>query len=539
MQRPDGSFETETGLYVEPLQLQVVCRRLWDELPADTETIAVENLQAFGDVDAALAAYYDASVANVAGGDVRAERVVRDWFGDRLITAGGIRGQVLREQSASGGLDNGSVDRLVATHLVRSEQRDGKSWLELAHDRLVAPVRNSNAAWLEQRLHPMQRQAALWEQDRRPPSLLLRGRALKDAERWARDHPQALLPREEAFLTGSRRQRRSTRLKLGALVLVTVVVTVAAAAFLREWRNAVAAERAARSQTLASDARAALSTAAPQTALAKAIEAVGLRRTPLARAALREAMLANPVAYAIPASPGARKAAAGGKGRLEDEALVFSSDGRLLLGRTLDGSLHLWRGADGRALPLPGAPAPVGRPGGSFEGIAGIGFSGQTPLALIRRNGGPAVLNLATGRAFHRGAGAESPLIFHGDRNRVLALEDGRLTPRTGKLSVKVAPANTAATVVRSGTGRVVATLPAFGSLFSRSRRRPPESPCSCTRTSSRRPRSGRTAVCWPSRTRTEWSASGSSRPRSRSSPSDRVGPRRSRSRRPAAGSPR
>ena len=51
---PTAASSSETGLYVEPLQLQVVCRRLWDELPPDARTIGVENLLASGDVDAAL-----------------------------------------------------------------------------------------------------------------------------------------------------------------------------------------------------------------------------------------------------------------------------------------------------------------------------------------------------------------------------------------------------------------------------------------------------------------------------------------------------
>ena len=127
----------------------MVCRRLWDELPPDARTIGVENLLASGDVDAALAAYYDGSVAELAAADVPAERALREWFGDRLITPGGIRGQVLREQTATGGLDNDAVDSLVATHLVRAEQRDAKTWLELAHDRLVVPVLDSNTAWFD------------------------------------------------------------------------------------------------------------------------------------------------------------------------------------------------------------------------------------------------------------------------------------------------------------------------------------------------------------------------------------------------------
>ena len=62
VQQPDGSFGNEMGIYVEPLQLQVVCRRLWDELPPGTQTIGVAHLQESGDVDAALTAYYDACV---------------------------------------------------------------------------------------------------------------------------------------------------------------------------------------------------------------------------------------------------------------------------------------------------------------------------------------------------------------------------------------------------------------------------------------------------------------------------------------------
>jgi hypothetical protein len=95
----------------------------------------------------------------------------------------------------------------------------------------------------------MQRQAALWEREGRPDSLLMRGQGLRDAGRWAGKHPEALVPREEAFLARSRRRRRSTRLKLGALVLVTALVTVAAVAFLTEWRHAVQAQHAARSET--------------------------------------------------------------------------------------------------------------------------------------------------------------------------------------------------------------------------------------------------------------------------------------------------
>src|SRR4051812_77418 len=237
VQQPDGSFEAQTGLYVEPLQLQVVCRRLWDELPPDAHTIGVENLLASGDVDAALAAYYDGSVAELAAADVPAERALREWFGDRLITPGGIRGQVLREQTATGGLDNDSVDRLVTTHLVRAEQRDAKTWLELAHDRLVAPVRDSNTAWFDEHLHPMQRQAALWEREGRSAGLLLRDQELKDAEAWAADNPASVRPVEADLLTLSAEQRQAERRRRRMLIAIGagLVALVALFAGLGTW----------------------------------------------------------------------------------------------------------------------------------------------------------------------------------------------------------------------------------------------------------------------------------------------------------------
>lgn len=453
VQQPDGSFEEQTGIYVEPLQLQVVCRRLWDELPADTRTIGIENLLASGDVDAALAAYYDRSLAEIAGADVPAERGLREWFGERLITAGGIRGQVLREQSASGGLDNASVDRLVATHLVRAEQRDEKTWFELAHDRLVAPVGDSNSAWFEQHLHPMQRQAALWDREGRPDSLLLRGQGLKEAEHWAGEHPAALRHVEEAFLAGSRAKRRATRLKLGALVLVTALVAVAAAAFLREWRNAVRAKHAAQSQELAAESRAQLSTA-PQAALARAVEAFEARRTPQAEAALREAILANPVAYVIPPS----KAAAPSLPPIRD-VLTFSSDGRLLLGVSMVGSIHLWHARDGRPIALPRLPS------SAAQHVDGVGFAGDVPLAHVEST--RELVNLITGRRFDPGAGGTSGVTFHGSENRLLALEHDRLRPRSGEISVSIATDTTAAKVVRSASKQVIATIPGFGNLFS------------------------------------------------------------------------
>jgi WD40 repeat protein len=185
IQQPDGSFQDQTGHHVEPVQLQVVCRRLWDAMPADDLSIDAEDLDRFGNVDAALAHYYASSVERIAGGDFasgRGERAIREWCGERLITPSGIRDQVLMGAGESDGLANDLIEQLRAAHLVRAEKRGGATWYELAHDRLIAPVRSDNAAWRDEHLSPIQRRAALWVSQGRPRGLLLAAEELAAEE---------------------------------------------------------------------------------------------------------------------------------------------------------------------------------------------------------------------------------------------------------------------------------------------------------------------------------------------------------------------
>ena len=48
VQQPDGTTETTLGPFIEPVQLQVVCRRLWDNLAADDLSIDVDDLAGSG-----------------------------------------------------------------------------------------------------------------------------------------------------------------------------------------------------------------------------------------------------------------------------------------------------------------------------------------------------------------------------------------------------------------------------------------------------------------------------------------------------------
>ena len=234
VQQPDGTFVKQTGLYVEPLQLQVVCRGLWERMPEDDLRIDLEDIEKFGDVTDALSNYYSGEVGRIAGEDVRVERAIREWCGDRLITPNGIRGQVLRGAGQSEGLDNELIASLVNTHLVRGEQRAGAVWYELAHDRLIEPVRNNNRDWLDAHLHKVQKVATLWEAQGRPEGLLLLGEELIEAKQWAEQNESSLATVESKFLEAStakqealeKEQRQAKRLRR-LLVAVAAIALLA------------------------------------------------------------------------------------------------------------------------------------------------------------------------------------------------------------------------------------------------------------------------------------------------------------------------
>jgi hypothetical protein len=208
--QPDGSTQLKPGIYVEPMQLQVVCYNLWEKLDPQETEVTADKVEAIGNVDASLEAYYEGKVHGIANssGDAlaeRQERLIRDWFERQLITPRGQRDRVLMEPERSAGLANALIFKLLDTHLVRGEQYGGVTWFELAHDRLVQPVRQNNAAWFEAHLSVLQRQAALWQGQGRPDDLLLRGEALKEGELWAAAHTDEMLEAESQFLKASQR----------------------------------------------------------------------------------------------------------------------------------------------------------------------------------------------------------------------------------------------------------------------------------------------------------------------------------------------
>jgi hypothetical protein len=143
-----GQIVEVHGEFVEPVQLQVVCQSLWEELPPEAIEITQSHLLASGNVDQALARFYEKSLAhaNPQGSLYQAWRL-RGWFEQELITPINTRGLVYRGPEKTGGMPNRIVDILENYHIIRGERRVGTRWYELTHDRLIGPIQKSNAAW--------------------------------------------------------------------------------------------------------------------------------------------------------------------------------------------------------------------------------------------------------------------------------------------------------------------------------------------------------------------------------------------------------
>jgi WD40 repeat protein len=395
VQRLDGTSEAVLGQTIDPVQLQVVCYRLWERTFAAGDgqrTIEAADIDQAGDVDEALRFYYAERVAAIAEATGVRERQIRDWVERRLITEAGLRGQVLREPEITGGLSNAAIRALVDAHLVRAEERRGATWFELSHDRLIAPIHADNARWRQVNLSTIQRQAALWDEQGRPDGMLLRDDALHIAEQGALAPGADLNELERTFLAASkklrdqleRERRANRRLQLLALI-ATVVSLVAVILAVIAWQSSVEATLQGRAVEaalkIAETAKSQAAAAAAAEGLARQTAEAGGRIARVNEAsllasradseltqsperALLLAVEANQVGLrgGEPVAPAARQSlhralsAIGGVGlgttTSSPTDLAISADGRWVAVGAQDGTTWLWAlAADGRAQP--------------------------------------------------------------------------------------------------------------------------------------------------------------------------------------------
>ncbi|MCB0105325.1 MAG: ATP-binding protein, partial [Caldilineaceae bacterium] len=104
-----GQVEEQLGQYIEPVQLQVVCYQLWAKVighNANAATITLTDLQQSGDVNTALADFYNQALATVLASFSISERQLRTWFDHKLITEAGTRGTVYQGLTETEGMPN-------------------------------------------------------------------------------------------------------------------------------------------------------------------------------------------------------------------------------------------------------------------------------------------------------------------------------------------------------------------------------------------------------------------------------------------------
>jgi WD40 repeat protein len=230
-QNPDGTREVYPGQYVEPVQLQVVCYGLWENLPSEGSEITENDILDVGDVDQSLERFYDRRVAVVAQEKNVPERSIREWFEDKLITNAKMRNMVLQDEDTEDGLPD-DVIQAMQGDLLRAELRAGQIWYELSHDRLIDPVINSNIKWFEKHLSLFQRRVLIWVEQGKSESLLLRGEELKNTEKEAQS--LSLTRDEQEFLEAckalkKREQRdQSQRRVIFIAFIISVVLLIAA-----------------------------------------------------------------------------------------------------------------------------------------------------------------------------------------------------------------------------------------------------------------------------------------------------------------------
>ncbi len=293
IQKPEGIL-VQPGQYVEPVQLQVVCYGLWQNLPPQGTHITGKDLQEVGDVDEALGKYYDGRIAEVARSKHVKERLIRDWIEDQLIAPGGIRSMVLQDTSRKSGEIHDDVIQALQSDLVRAENRGGTVWYELTHDRLVGPILASNKRWFEENLSPLQRQATLWHDQGKNESWLLRDQALAEVETWAVDNPDELTERETEFLAACRKQQaqleleqkqriQSARRMRTFLAVVTILAVIAGLTAVRAYSASVEANLARDSAQQAST-RSAYSLSTAEVAQVEALDAASVANTAQAKA---------------------------------------------------------------------------------------------------------------------------------------------------------------------------------------------------------------------------------------------------------------
>ena len=218
--------------FVEPVQLQVICKKLWKGIQGEDEPeskiITDDYVEKCADVDAALAEFYEDCLQETMAETGVAESDLRQWFERELITPAGTRGMVFRGLHTTDRLPNHVVDKLENLYLIRPEMRGQSAWYELTHDRFIEPILASNRQWRTrqsesaQSLELFEELATQWVAEGRPGSRLLSLEQYLDARHWQRNPGLQLSHSLLALIRDS--QLRFWQYSLAAVIGLVIVM---------------------------------------------------------------------------------------------------------------------------------------------------------------------------------------------------------------------------------------------------------------------------------------------------------------------------
>ncbi|MET9629749.1 hypothetical protein ABZX92_20025 [Lentzea sp. NPDC006480] len=282
--------------------------------------------------------------------------------------------RVARESLDDSDLTVHVLEKLAAARLVTIDD----STVELTHEALIRSWPRLRD-WLSDdraglRLHRQLSEATeSWAAVGHDPGALYRGVRLASARDWAAANPEALTPRENRFLTASldaeaaeqssaRKRNRRLRQLVAALTVFVLLTTIAGAAAVVQWQQAVADRDRATSRQGGEHAAGLLATD-PSLAGQIGLAAYRISPTPEARSALLSTF----------AGPFPTRLHGAGD---QIDTIALTPDGSLLATGAVDGVVELWRGAQ-RIATLPN----TGR-------VIDVAFSGDGRRLAVAGNNG-------------------------------------------------------------------------------------------------------------------------------------------------------
>jgi tetratricopeptide (TPR) repeat protein len=125
---------------VQPALLQIVCARMWRDLPPGAPDITARDVRAAADADTILAGYWGEVIAEVAAEHDLTVPRLHAWLARTFITDLGIPDTVYAGAITTNGLPNAVARSLVGRHLLATELTTGLRWYALLTERLIEPL---------------------------------------------------------------------------------------------------------------------------------------------------------------------------------------------------------------------------------------------------------------------------------------------------------------------------------------------------------------------------------------------------------------